>query len=35
MLGTNHSGDLGLGVKSQSKLVIAGSFRNASKCSLV
>ena len=35
MLGTNHSGDLGLGVKSQSRLVIAGSFRNASQCSIV
>ncbi len=30
MLETNRSGDLGLGVKSQSRLVIAGSFRNAS-----
>ncbi len=30
----NLSGDLGLGVKSQSNLVIAGSSRNASKCSL-
>lgn len=28
VLGTNCSGDLGLGVKSQSRLVIAGSFRN-------
>ena len=27
---TNHWGDLGLGVKSQSKAVIAGSSRNES-----
>lgn len=30
VLETNRSGDLGLGVKSQSRLVIAGSFRNVS-----
>lgn len=34
MMRTNLSGDLGLGVKSQSKQEIAGSFRNASQCSL-
>lgn len=30
VLETNRSGDLGLGVKSQSRLAIAGSFRNVS-----
>ena len=29
-----HSGDLGIGVKSQSNLLIAGSSRNVSKHSL-
>ena len=35
MLGTNRSGDLGLGVKSQSRLEIASSFRNVSQDSIV
>ena len=35
MLGTNRSGDLGLGVKSQSRLVMAGSFRNVCSYSIV
>ena len=35
LLETICSGDLGLGVKSQSRLVMAGSFRNASQCSII